>query len=186
MRVRRRACAESTGTKIGEQAAALACTFEEAARRAAFRITNHSVLPMQDLSTELAPELKLDDPFVDAVHTEFVQLLDAAARADDAHFLQAYDVWMDHCRQHFEREERWMASTKFGPQYCHAADHNEVLKVAADVREKLARDAQFELGRRLLVEVAEWFDQHVRTMDSMMVSHLKMLNFAMVDVPTEA
>lgn len=145
---------------------------------------------MQDLSTELAPELKpelkLDDPFVDAVHTEFVQLLDAAARAGDAHFLQAYDVWMDHCRQHFEREERWMASTKFGPQYCHAADHNEVLKVAADVREKLARDAQFELGRRLLVEVAEWFDQHVRTMDSMMVSHLKMLNFAMVDVPTEA
>ncbi|CAJ6869813.1 cation-binding hemerythrin HHE family protein [Burkholderia pseudomallei] len=58
--------------------------------------------------------------------------------------------------------------------------------MAADVREKLARDAQFELGRRLLVEVAEWFDQHVRTMDSMMVSHLKMLNFAMVDVPTEA
>ncbi len=54
------------------------------------------------------------------------------------------------------------------------------------MREKLARDAQFELGRRLLVEVAEWFDQHVRTMDSMMVSHLKMLNFAMVDVPTEA
>ncbi|AJY41631.1 bacteriohemerythrin [Burkholderia humptydooensis] len=140
---------------------------------------------MQDLSTELKPELKLDDPFVDAVHAEFVQLLDAAARADDAHFLQAYDAWIDHCRQHFEREERWMASTKFGPQYCHAADHDEVLKVASAVRDKVARDAQFELGRRLLTEVSEWFDHHVRTMDSMMVSHLKMLNFVMVDAPTE-
>ncbi len=171
--------------KIGERTAAAACTFEEATRQAASRITNHSVLPMQDLSTELKPELKLDDPFVDAVHTEFVQLLDAAARADDAHFLQAYDAWIDHCRQHFEREERWMASTKFGPQYCHAADHDEVLKVAAAVRDKVARDAQFELGRRLLAEVSEWFDHHVRTMDSMMVSHLKMLNFVMVDAPTE-
>ncbi|AHI64194.1 bacteriohemerythrin [Burkholderia thailandensis] len=140
---------------------------------------------MQDLSNELKPELRLDDPFVDAVHTEFVQLLDAAARADDAHFLQAYDAWIDHCRQHFEREERWMASTKFGPQYCHAADHNEVLKVAAAVREKVAGDAQFELGRRLLAEASEWFDHHVRTMDSMMVSHLKMLNFAIADVQAE-
>ncbi|ABC37851.1 hemerythrin-like metal-binding domain protein [Burkholderia thailandensis E264] len=140
---------------------------------------------MQDISNELKPELKLDDPFVDAVHTEFVQLLDAAARADDAHFLQAYDAWIDHCRQHFEREERWMASTKFGPQYCHAADHNEVLKVAAAVREKVAGDAQFELGRRLLAEASEWFDHHVRTMDSMMVSHLKMLNFAIADVQAE-
>lgn len=162
-----------------------ACTFEKAARQAASRITNHFALQMQDISNELKPELKLDDPFVDAVHTEFVQLLDAAARADDAHFLQAYDAWIDHCRQHFEREERWMASTKFGPQYCHAADHNEVLKVAAAVREKVAGDAQFELGRRLLAEASEWFDHHVRTMDSMMVSHLKMLNFAIADVQAE-
>jgi hemerythrin len=78
-----------------------------------------------------------------------------------------------------------MAATKFGPQYCHAADHNEVLAGVATMRDKIAHDAQSEQGRRLLRDVSEWFVHHARTMDAMMVAHLKMLNFAMVDEQTE-
>lgn len=134
---------------------------------------------------DLPLDLKLDDPLVDAVHTEFVHLLEAAAQADDAHFLQALDAWVEHCRQHFDREERWMAAAKFGPQSFHAAEHNEVLAAVAGVRDKIARDAQFEPGRRLLKDVSEWFTRHVHTMDAMMVTHLKMLNFPIVDEQTE-
>jgi hemerythrin len=129
--------------------------------------------PVPPRACALAPELHLGDPEVDTIHAEFVQLVDAMDSAADEAFLAAMDAWIVHTEQHFAQEESWMEATDFGPRHCHTGHHRHVLDVAGLVRAKVADEGRFDLGRRLIVEVREWFAHHVRTMDSMMVNHLR-------------
>lgn len=121
----------------------------------------------------LAPDLQLGDPEVDTIHAEFVQLLDLIDGATDEAFVAAMDTWIAHTEQHFAQEESWMEATDFGPRHCHTGHHRHVLEVAGLVRAKVADEGRFDLGRRLLGEVRDWFAHHVATMDSMMVNHLR-------------
>ncbi|MDW3687258.1 bacteriohemerythrin [Cupriavidus sp. CV2] len=132
----------------------------------------------------LAPDLLLGEPVTDATHAEFVQLLDAATRADDAGFLAALDEWIDHTRHHFGQEEAWMEAMAFGPQHCHRGEHEQVLAVAGAVRDKVAA-GDLALGRRLLSELPGWFDQHVKAMDAMMVNHMRENGFSLIEAPAE-
>ncbi len=140
--------------------------------------------PYQGLSSEGLPEaLRLGEPVTDATHAEFLQLLDAAARADDAGFLPAYDAWIDHTRHHFAQEEQWMEAMGFGPRHCHAGEHQQVLAVAQAVRDKVAEEGETSLGRRLVGELSGWFDHHVKSMDTMMVEHMQANGFTLVEGP---
>jgi len=134
-------------------------------------------------SAGLPEDLHLGEPVTDATHAEFVQLLDAAARADDAGFLAAMDEWIDHTRHHFAQEEAWMEAMGFGPRHCHAGEHKQVLAVAAAVRDKVAQDNALELGRRLVAELSGWFDHHVKSMDAMMVGHMRENGFSLIEAP---
>jgi len=142
--------------------------------------------PYQGLSSEGLPEaLRLGEPVTDATHAEFLQLLDAAARADDAGFLEAYDAWIDHTRHHFAQEEQWMEAMGFGPRHCHAGEHQQVLAVAQAVRDKVAEEGGVSLGRRLVGELSGWFDQHVKSMDAMMVEHMQANGFTLIEGPQD-
>jgi len=121
----------------------------------------------------LAPDLQLGDPTVDTIHAEFVQLLDLTDRARDDELVAALDALIEHTEHHFAQEETWMEATNFGPLHCHAGQHRHVLDVARLVRTKIAEESRYDLGRRLVVELRDWFANHVATMDSMMVSHLR-------------
>ncbi|WP_322104178.1 hemerythrin domain-containing protein [Paraburkholderia sp. J41] len=126
------------------------------------------------LPTSLLPaELQLGEPVTDATHTEFLYLLDRARDATDDALVGALDAWIAHTREHFAQEERWMDATEFGPRHCHAGQHRHVLQVAALVRAEIADHGRFDLGRRLIGEVRDWFAHHVLTMDSMMISHMR-------------
>lgn len=149
--------------------------------------------PYEGLSSEGLPdELRLDEPVTDATHAEFLQLLDVAAKADDANFLAAYDAWIDHTRHHFEQEEQWMEAMQFGPRFCHTNEHKGVLQVVQAVRDKIAQEMEdpegegkggLSLGRRLVDELSGWFDNHVKSMDAMMVEHMKANGFSLVEAP---
>ncbi len=136
-------------------------------------------------SAGLPAELHLGEPVTDATHAEFVQLLDATARASDEQFLASMDEWIDHTRHHFAQEEQWMEAMNFGPRHCHAGEHQQVLAVAVAVRDKVAQENMLELGRRLVGELSGWFDHHVRTMDTMMVEHMRENGFSLIEAPQE-
>ncbi|CAG9192605.1 Bacteriohemerythrin [Paraburkholderia tropica] len=129
--------------------------------------------PVAPTPTPLPPELQLGEPVTDAMHTEFVRLLDLAHDAPDPELVAALDVWIDHTREHFAQEERWMEALDFGPRHCHAGQHRHVLQIASLVRAEIADNARFDLGRRLIGELREWFAFHVKTMDSMMIGHMR-------------
>ncbi|RLK35418.1 hemerythrin-like metal-binding protein [Cupriavidus plantarum] len=140
--------------------------------------------PYEGLSSEGLPaDLHLDEPVTDATHAEFVQLLAAAVAADDEGFLAAFDAWIDHTRYHFQQEEQWMEAMAFGPRGCHAGEHQQVLAIAEAIRTAVADDGRLDLGRRLAGELSGWFDHHVKSMDAMMVSHMKANGFSLVEGP---
>lgn len=134
-------------------------------------------------SAGLPADLRLGEPVTDATHAEFVQLLDAVARASDADFLAAMDAWIEHTRHHFAQEEQWMEAMGFGPRYCHAGEHKHVLDVAAAVRDKVAQENNLDLGRRLIGELPGWFEHHVKSMDAMMVEHMQANGFTLIEAP---
>lgn len=134
-------------------------------------------------SAGLPADLHLGEPVTDATHAEFVQLLDAVARASDEDFLAAMDAWIDHTRHHFAQEEQWMEAMGFGPRHCHAGEHKHVLDVAAAVRDKVAQENNLDLGRRLIGELPGWFGHHVKSMDAMMVEHMLANGFTLIEAP---
>lgn len=150
--------------------------------------------PYEGLSSEGLPDaLRLGEPVTDATHAEFLQLLDAAARASDADFLAAFDAWIEHTRHHFEQEEQWMEAMQFGPRHCHTNEHQGVMAVVKAVRDKVAEEQAdpegpgkggLSLGRRLVDELSGWFDNHVKSMDTMMVEHMKANGFSLIEAPT--
>jgi hemerythrin len=137
-------------------------------------------------TTGLAPDLHLGEPVTDSTHAEFVRLLETAANADDAGFLAGLDAWIDHTQYHFDMEEQWMEAMGFGPLGCHRDEHRQVLSVAATVREQVARDGDFAVGRRLVAEMPGWFDLHVRQRDAAMVDYMKANGFLLIEAPAQA
>ena len=143
-------------------------------------------------SAGLPDELRLGEPVTDATHAEFLQLLDAMVKADDAGFLATFDEWIEHTRHHFAQEEQWMEAMQFGPRFCHTNEHEGVLAVAKAVREKIAEEmcdpegpgkGGLSLGRRLAGELSAWFDNHVKSMDTMMVEHMQANGFTLIEAP---
>jgi hemerythrin-like metal-binding protein len=149
--------------------------------------------PYEGLSSEGLPDaLRLGEPVTDATHAEFLQLLDVAVQADDAGFPAAFDAWIEHTRHHFEQEEAWMEAMQFGPRFCHANEHKGVLSVVQAIRDKMTEEQAdpegpgkggLALGRRLVGELSGWFDNHVKSMDAMMVEHMRANGFTLIEAP---
>lgn len=119
---------------------------------------------------------------MDETHREFVEFCNdlAAAAPEDANFLERFDAFIAHTAAHFDQENRWMEATKF-PIPCHREEHDRVIAVVHEVRQRVEKGDLF-LGRRLLEELAPWFDNHLDTMDTVLALHLKKNGF---DTETE-
>jgi len=109
---------------------------------------------------------------MDDTHREFVDQLNALGEAGDEHMMACFDALYAHTVAHFEQENEWMRSIAFPPIHCHTAEHDGVLEVMREVRRHLeAKD--FNVGRVLAKEMAEWFRGHAATMDAMLAQVMK-------------
>ncbi|MCL2160963.1 MAG: hemerythrin domain-containing protein [Betaproteobacteria bacterium] len=121
-------------------------------------------------------------PRMDETHREFIEFCNAliAIGPEDAGFLERFDAFIEHTAAHFDQENRWMEAVNF-PVTCHRAEHDRVLGVANEIRQRVEK-GDFFLGRRLLEELPPWFDNHIDTMDTALAYYLKKTGF---DTETE-
>jgi len=112
-------------------------------------------------------------PEMDATHQEFVAAVTAAATADDEALPARFDALIAHTEQHFARERQWMLAQGFAPDHCHMGEHDRVEKLLKAVRARITEAQDFALARRVLAEMAPWFDQHAATMDAPLAHYLK-------------
>lgn len=125
---------------------------------------------------EWSDALTLDLPLMDETHREFVDLLSAVDRADDAQLASTWATLIDHTERHFAQEDAWMASTRFAAGNCHSMQHRVVLQV---MREGLlsAQQGDLKVLRMMASELALWFPQHAQSMDAALALHLRRVGF---------
>ncbi|QGZ66543.1 hemerythrin domain-containing protein [Paraburkholderia acidisoli] len=131
-------------------------------------------------ASHLPAELHLGEPVTDAMHAGFMRLLDQTRDAPDDTLVAALDAWIAHTQEHFAQEERWMDAMDFAGRHCHTGQHRNVLHVAGAVRAEIVENGRFDLGRGLSAELRDWFAHHVRTMDAMMIGHMREMGVAPV------
>jgi hemerythrin len=102
---------------------------------------------------------------MDAIHGEFLVLLQTLLTASDEAMAEALAQVHAHSQSHFAEEERWMDDTAFPPRACHADEHAAVLASMEGVARRVAA-GDFEAGRRLARALAEWFPGHAHHLDS--------------------
>ncbi len=125
---------------------------------------------------EWSDALALDLPLMDDTHREFVDLLAAVDRADDAQLLSSWLALVDHTHHHFAQEDAWMASTRFASGNCHSMQHRVVLQVMREGGVR-AQQGDLQVLRVMARELALWFPQHAQSMDAALALHLRRVGF---------
>lgn len=125
---------------------------------------------------EWSDALALDLPLMDDTHREFVDLLAAVDRADDAQLLSTWHALVEHTDHHFAQEDAWMASTRFASCNCHSMQHRVVLQVMREGVVK-AQQGDLQVLRVMASELALWFPQHAQSMDAALALHLRRVGF---------
>ncbi|MGH8631858.1 MAG: hemerythrin domain-containing protein [Burkholderiales bacterium] len=123
---------------------------------------------------EWSDSLAVGEPLIDDTHREFVERVNALARADEAGALRAVDAFLQHSEAHFGQESRWMKELGYSAAQCHDDEHSTVLAVAREVRRRVAAgEGGPELVQFLAAAVAEWFANHAASMDTVLTLYMK-------------
>lgn len=120
----------------------------------------------------LNDEMKLNNPILDQMHDELLELLQKLKGASVENVLLILDEIIAHTESHFALEESWMARINFPAAGCHINEHNQVIGVMRLVRERV-KMGEIELVYVLEVELSTWLCIHVTTMDYALVNFIQ-------------
>ena len=120
--------------------------------------------------------LVLDRGAMDETHREFIELLNRLADAPGDRMLAVLDEFIAHTEAHFGQEQRWMEQMAFPPTQCHMNEHQGVLQIAHEVRNRAAA-GETRFGPVLAKAVAEWFATHASSMDHVLALYMKEVGF---------
>jgi hemerythrin len=128
---------------------------------------------------EWSDTLRIGNAVIDDTHKDFVDCLNALAAADEAGALPALDAFLEHCDAHFGQEARWMQDLEFGAAQCHRDEHDTVLTTAREVRRRIASgEGGIELVQFLAAAIAQWFENHAASMDTVLSLYMKEHGYA--------
>lgn len=116
--------------------------------------------------------LSLDFEAMDALHDDFLLLLERVKGADGAVFFEAFEALILHTESHFDREEALMRSHDFHAIREHLDEHKTLLDEMRYFYEKGKRMPPF--AQNYINEYAfEKFRRHVINIDSQLAAFLK-------------
>jgi hemerythrin-like metal-binding protein len=127
-------------------------------------------------SLEWNNDLVLDLNFMDDTHREFVDLLAQVTEVADEALLPLWDNVIAHTQEHFDREDRWMEQTQFGPGSCHSREHSQILQIMREVAKRGAA-GNLAMVRQMNHELGIWFNTHAQGMDAGLAEHLRAVEF---------
>ena len=133
---------------------------------------------------EWSEELVLGQPAMDGTHREFVELLNRLGAAGEGDLLARLDEFIAHTEAHFGQEEAWMEAMQFPPLGCHRAEHEGVLEIMREVRNRIA-GGEPHYGQVLAKAIAEWFPLHAQSMDTVLALYIRQTGFD-VSIPAAA
>lgn len=110
---------------------------------------------------------------MDRQHNALLEVIAAIDLGADASLLAAQlDELITHTRDHFACEEEWMEQSTYSHVAEHRSEHRRLLGELEMMRRRI-RSATLPLVRAFIQQrLPEWFEQHLRGVDSTLASHL--------------
>lgn len=121
---------------------------------------------------------------MDGTHREFVALLNRLAEAPEAELTGVLDEFISHTEAHFAQEQQWMEAIQFPPLHCHVREHEGVLEISREVRKRVGA-GETHLAGVLAKAVAQWFVNHVESMDKVLAVFLTHPEIAQAALQTQ-
>lgn len=125
------------------------------------------------IQTRFEAQLLVGVDDIDIAHREFLALCAQLARAKGVAFAQGFEQLSAHTRDHFAREEALMQSSAFPASAEHTADHQRVLGELERFGLRIASGSTTLARAWIRDHLPNWFELHVRSMDSALAAHLK-------------
>jgi hemerythrin-like metal-binding protein len=125
---------------------------------------------------EWSDALRLGHATMDDTHREFVELLNGVGEAGEGELLERLDAFIAHTEAHFSQEEAWMEAMEFPPLACHRTEHQGVLEIMREVRNRVAA-GESRYGPVLVQAIAEWFPLHAGSMDTVLALFIRETGF---------
>lgn len=118
------------------------------------------------------PRLEKGIGAMDATHREFVELVDGLLSCPDEELSDRLQALLEHTREHFAQESRWMEESGFPPIAIHEDEHRRVLSAMEQVLAQ-ARAGDIPPARQLIAQLPAWFEQHAASMDNALAMHMQ-------------
>ena len=122
------------------------------------------------VTVDAIPQVALDS--MNHTHQEEVELINRFAELlvadspDEGAITTLFDEWLEHTRDHFDRENRLMQEYDFPAYPVHSGEHERVLAQLESLRQEWYQNKQVEpVANFIFVDWPAWFDQHVNSMD---------------------
>ncbi|GAB2191097.1 bacteriohemerythrin [Sessilibacter sp. MAH1] len=128
---------------------------------------------INDLVSNFDPQLKLDLVEVDTIHQEFLHLVEQATKAKGLEFADIFKNLLAHTQAHFSGEEENMKKIGHSSMLEHISDHQRILGDMSRFNDKV-QVGRTQMARAWMTDsLLQWFDTHVKTMDSALAVDLK-------------
>jgi hemerythrin len=115
-------------------------------------------LPVSFMNEDHAQALIILDKLLDSIR---------ALPADRTSVSECFQEFLNHSREHFDREEKAMASSRFPPYPIHKSEHDRVLTWLEHILATLRADTlSVTQLTGLGAEIKTWFFQHIQSMDA--------------------
>lgn len=122
------------------------------------------------------PRVALD--FMNSDHEEFVDLFNALSGLlqedglDKERVSALFGDLLQHCRDHFAREEYQMEAFSFPAYHCHLGEHQGVLAEMEKELEAWNSSGDVQWLSDYLEQLPEWLATHVATMDTVTAGYI--------------
>ncbi len=117
--------------------------------------------------------LLIDNPVIDQIHREFVDLVNRLGKADDEALPGLFETLIQHTRAHFDTEQRLMEASRFPAIGKHWSEHQRVLTEMVEFGRQIASGPPHPDRAYLRERLPQWFEEHVLNMDSVLAIHLR-------------
>ncbi|MDV7338469.1 hemerythrin family protein [Terasakiella sp. A23] len=114
---------------------------------------------------EWTSELNVGVSFMDDDHEHAADIIKAIGNATSEDLAEKLKAYLEHCREHFVREEEMMLQVGFFAYDCHSGEHERVLGDLERKLEKLKADSSSVNPKLLHDELEDWLLNHRNTMD---------------------
>ncbi|MGE5547205.1 MAG: bacteriohemerythrin [Solirubrobacterales bacterium] len=120
--------------------------------------------------------MKVGIGFMDSDHDDAAATINALAAASGQARIDLMRHFVDHCRQHFGREEEMMKAIGFFALAPHSGEHERMLAELTHVLQRIeGGDVLDDYFRR---ELPAWLVQHRNTMDFVTAEFARRMGFA--------